>query len=121
MTRPPVAHIVDPLGEFKADGTEPCIGHTDLFFPDPTWRLQYRDAVDLAQRLCNSCPRQFECLWKARYRNERHGTWGGVNFDAGHRTKRNRRRANPTCTDCGKRCTSTAGLEEHRRLVHRAS
>jgi hypothetical protein len=67
------------LGEFYPDGTEPCIGHTDLYYATPG-QTGWKQAVATAQRLCAGCHRQHECLWKARWRGEHFGVWGGVQF-----------------------------------------
>jgi hypothetical protein len=101
------------LGEFISDGTEPCIGHTDLYYATPG-QTGWKQAVATAQRLCAGCHRQHECLWKARWRGEHFGVWGGVQFHINPKP----RPAPATCPYCGKR---TRHPDTHRQLVHRTA
>lgn len=70
-------------------GHEPCIGHTDTFFPDRTSPVEAAPIVATAIRLCGGCDRAFECRSKARARKEVDGIWGGLDF---YRMAMNRKR-----------------------------
>jgi hypothetical protein len=107
------SHVVDRTNAYIPDGSEPCIDHPGLWFPDPVRRVEYHRKIDRSIAICNTCPRQFECLQKARRRGERNGVWGGVNFDPTER-----RGFAPACPDCGKRSRQ---LETHRNQAHRTT
>ena len=55
-----------------------CAGLGDLMFPEGEGR---RDLVDAALRVCRACPLQQPCLDYAIRAGERHGIWGGRDFD----------------------------------------
>jgi WhiB family redox-sensing transcriptional regulator len=49
----------------------PCQQQPELFF------AIHGRALDVAKRLCASCPIRQECLSEALQRGEPHGVWGG--------------------------------------------
>lgn len=59
------------------DGTEPCIGRVDLYFPDRRRPYEAAAAIAAAKLLCGGCHRAFECRQLARARGETDGIWGG--------------------------------------------
>lgn len=83
MTAPGHADRMLSLGiglPLRTDGTEPCIGRTDLFFPDMTKHAAARSAIEQAIALCGTCHRRQECLDGAIARRESVGVWGGVSM-----------------------------------------
>ena len=69
----PAVAVADPWVERAAcRGVDP-----ELWFPndrDPNERAQ-------AIRICGDCDVKTQCLRIARKRRERHGIWGGVDFN----------------------------------------
>ncbi len=80
----------------------------DLWFPDGKTGPVARFQIQAAKEVCELCPVQVACLEQARARGERHGVWGGHDFEvedpkrcgtkAGH--KRHIDRKEPTCQPC---------------------
>lgn len=70
------------IGVFFAEGDEPCIGRTELYFPSRKDRAAAAAAVEQAKELCAGCRRKDECLRQALRRTEFAGVWGGVDLGA---------------------------------------
>jgi WhiB family redox-sensing transcriptional regulator len=83
-----------------------CIGEPpELWFP-PSGRGEKLD-YSLAQRICDRCPVQPECLEHALIHGERHGMWGGRTEHQRHKIRRRRPTRRP-CARCGRLVTMTA-------------
>jgi WhiB family redox-sensing transcriptional regulator len=49
----------------------------DLFFPEKEENQLGQTEINMAKRICRSCPHQTECAeWGIK--NERYGIWGGL-------------------------------------------
>lgn len=68
-----------------------CLGaDPDVFFPIATGRAGERQAAK-AQRICERCRVQRECLEFAMRTGEAHGIWGGTTPEERVRVRRRRR------------------------------
>lgn len=67
--------------------------HPDLWFPSPNETF----TVQLAQKICSTCPVIMECRATSIARGERNGVWGGLTEDQRHqliqKQKREERRS----------------------------
>lgn len=60
-----------------------CAGLTDLFYPEVVYGAlaKYDRDVATAKFTCSClCPVQNRCLLTAYYANEKHGVWGGIDW-----------------------------------------
>lgn len=66
-------------GQFVADGTEPCRGRFDLYWPDRHYSSARRKIAE-AIEICAGCHRRQECGDAAEARMETDSVWGGIDF-----------------------------------------
>lgn len=69
----------NPLARLRLDGSEPCRGRHDLFFPDRT-KPSSRKLIARAVALCESCHQQTACREVGVANREADGIWGGVDL-----------------------------------------
>jgi len=83
MNDRPSQHVKNAVGQVPTtQGDEPCRGAVDVFYPPlAARRTTSRRLVAIARNICADCPHQQPCLDGAIARDERHGVWGGVNFN----------------------------------------
>lgn len=64
------------------DGSEPCRGLTDIFFPDRSRPSEAKADIEMAKRICAGCPTatRIQCTVGALRRVETDGIWGGIDF-----------------------------------------
>ena len=88
----------EPLARLRLDGTEPCRGRHDIFFPDRS-KSSHRHLIALAVALCGSCRQMEACRTVGVANREVDGIWGGVDMyrlhgpDAWQERRRERDRA----------------------------
>jgi hypothetical protein len=63
----------------RLDGTEPCRGRHDLYFPDRT-RPSSRKLIAQAVEMCESCHQMDACRQVGQANREVDGIWGGVDL-----------------------------------------
>jgi len=69
----------EPLARLRLDGTEPCRGRHDLFFPDRT-RPSSRRLIARAVALCEACAKRDDCRAVGLANREVDGIWGGLDL-----------------------------------------
>lgn len=76
-------HVKNAIGAVPVTtGDEPCRGAVDVFYPPTGARLSTSARlIATARSICIDCPQQQACLDGALERDEKHGVWGGVNFN----------------------------------------
>jgi WhiB family redox-sensing transcriptional regulator len=78
-----------------------------LFFPEVGGAASF--SVNVAQRVCRSCPVRCDCLDDALARGERYGIWGGYTTDQRRRIRYQRRRAARVNVSAGRYRDATIG------------
>jgi len=68
-----------PLARLRLDGSEPCRGRHDLFFPDRT-KPASRKLIAQAVAMCEACHQMDACREVGVANREPDGVWGGVDL-----------------------------------------
>lgn len=74
------------MGDWREQAA--CKHATSLFYPVNPNSRKYRRTLEVAKRICNSCPVKQQCEQEAKDNDEQYGIWAGEDVEAARRQAR---------------------------------